>query len=45
MANNSVRNIDSVIYHNVEDLFTVIGASEESIEKLSTAPYSYCGNF
>ncbi|HNY74875.1 MAG TPA: ABC transporter permease [Bacilli bacterium] len=41
MANNSVKNIDSVIYHNVEDLFTVIGASEESIEKLSTAPYSY----
>ncbi|MDD3207736.1 MAG: ABC transporter permease [Bacilli bacterium] len=41
MANNSVKNIDSTIYHNVEDLFTVIGASEESIEKLTSAPYSY----
>ncbi|MFA5481476.1 MAG: ABC transporter permease subunit, partial [Bacilli bacterium] len=41
MANNSVRNIDSVVYHNVEDLFTVVGASEENIEKLQTAPYSY----
>jgi len=41
MANNSVKNIDSVIYHNVEDLFTVIGASEENIEKLVSAPYSY----
>lgn len=39
--NNSIKNIDSTIYHNVEDLFTVIGPSEESIEKLSTAPYSY----
>lgn len=41
MSNNTVKNIDSTIYHNVEDLFTVIGASEESIEKLQTAPYSY----
>jgi len=41
MAHNSVKNIDSVVYHNVEDLFTVIGASEENIEKLQTAPYSY----
>jgi len=40
-SNNTVKNIDSTIYHNVEDLFTVIGASEENIEKLSTAPYSY----
>ena len=39
-GNHSVKNIDSH-HHNVEDLFTVIGASEESIEKLSTAPYSY----
>ena len=39
--NNTVKNIDSTIYHNVEDLFTVIGASEENIEKLTSAPYSY----
>lgn len=38
---NSIRDIDSAIYHNVEDLFTVVGESEESIEKLSSAPYSY----
>lgn len=38
---NSIRDIDSVAYHNVEDLFTVIGSSEENIERLSTAPYSY----
>lgn len=41
MNNNTVKNLDAAIYHNVEDLFTVIGASEENIEKLSTAPYSY----
>jgi oligopeptide transport system permease protein len=39
--NNTVKNIDSTIYHNVEDLFTVIGASVENIEKLTSAPYSY----
>ena len=39
--NNNIRNIDSVVYHNVEDLFTVVGASEENIEKLTSAPYSY----
>lgn len=38
---NSIRDIDSVAYHNVEDLFAVIGASDENIEKLQTAPYSY----
>ncbi len=38
---NSIKDIDSVCYHNVEDLFTVVGASEENIEKLNTAPYSY----
>jgi oligopeptide transport system permease protein len=41
MANNSIRDIDSVTYHNVEDLFTVVGASDENIEKLDSAPYSY----
>lgn len=41
MSDNNIKNIDSTVYHNVEDLFTVIGASEENIEKLSTAPYSY----
>lgn len=39
--NNNIKNIDSVVYHNVEDLFTVVGASEENIEKLTSAPYSY----
>lgn len=38
---NNIKSLDSVVYHNVEDLFTVVGASEENIEKLSTAPYSY----
>lgn len=38
---NSIRDLDSVAYHNVEDLFSVIGASEENIEKLNSAPYSY----
>ncbi len=41
MVHNNIRDIDSVTYHNVEDLFTVIGPSEENIEKLSSAPYSY----
>ncbi len=41
MRNNSVKNLDAAIYHNVEDLFSVIGASEENIEKLTSAPYSY----
>lgn len=41
MAHNNIRDIDSTVYHNVEDLFTVVGASEENIEKLSSAPYSY----
>lgn len=39
--NNKVKNIDSAIYHNVEDLFTVVGTSDEDIEKLNAAPYSY----
>ena len=38
---NNIKDIDSSIYHNVEDLFQVIGTSEEEIEKLSAAPYSY----
>ena len=33
--------IDSSIYHNVEELFQVVGTSEEEIEKLHSAPYSY----
>lgn len=41
MVHNSIKDIDSCVYHNVEDLFTVVGASEENIEKLSSAPYSY----
>ena len=41
MSQNSIRDIDSAVYHNYEDLFTVIGASDENIEKLSSAPYSY----
>lgn len=35
------KNIDSSIYQNVEELFQVVGTSEEEIEKLSSAPYSY----
>ena len=38
---NRIVDIDSAVYHNVEDLFTVVGTSEENIEKLSSAPYSY----
>ncbi len=38
---NNIRDIDSAVYHNVEDLFEVVGTSEEEIEKLSAAPYSY----
>ena len=41
MTHNSIQDLDSVVYHNVEDLFTVVGASEENIDKLSSAPYSY----
>lgn len=41
MTHNNIRDIDSAVYHNVEDLFTVVGASDENIEKLSSAPYSY----
>lgn len=41
MSHNNIVDIDSCVYHNVEDLFTVVGASEENIEKLSSAPYSY----
>ena len=41
MIHNDVKDLDSVVYHNVEDLFTVVGASDENIEKLSSAPYSY----
>lgn len=41
MTHNNVKDLDSVVYHNVEDLFTVVGASDENIEKLSSAPYSY----
>ena len=41
MNHNSIADIDSTMYHNVEDLFTVVGASEENIEKLTSAPYSY----
>ena len=41
IGDNNIKNIDSTVYHNVEDLFTVIGASDENIEKLTTAPYSY----
>ncbi len=41
MTHNNVVDIDSCVYHNVEDLFTVVGASDENIEKLSSAPYSY----
>ncbi len=36
-----VKNIDQVIDHNYEDLFTIVGTSEENIERLETAPYSY----
>lgn len=39
MAN--IKDIDLVVHHNVEDLFTVVGASEENIERLDSAPYSY----
>lgn len=35
------KNIDQLIDHNFEDLFTVVGTSEEEIEKLKSAPYSY----
>ena len=41
MQNNRIVDIDSAVYHNVEDLFTVVGTSEENIEKLSSTPYSY----
>ena len=41
MTHNNIVDIDSCVYHNVEDLFTVVGASEENIEKLTSAPYSY----
>ena len=41
MNHNSIADIDSTMYHSVEDLFTVVGASEENIEKLTSAPYSY----
>ena len=41
MAHNEIRDLSSAVYHNVDDLFTVIGASDENIEKLSSAPYSY----
>ncbi len=38
---NNIKDIDSSVYHNVEDLFEVVGTSDEEIEKLSAAPYSY----
>ena len=38
---HNIKDIDSSVYHNVEDLFQVVGTSEEEIEKLSAAPYSY----
>ena len=41
MSHNSIKDLDSAVYHNYEDLFTVIGTSDENIEKLSSAPYSY----
>ncbi len=41
LETNNIKNIDSTVYHNVEDLFTVVGASDEEIEKLNAAPYSY----
>ena len=41
MAHNNVLDLDATVYHNVEDLFTVVGSSEENIEKLTSAPYSY----
>lgn len=33
--------VDEVIDKNVEDLFTVVGVSDEKIEKLEATPYSY----
>ena len=41
MSKNNIKDIDSAVYHNVDDLFEVIGTSEEEIEKLHAAPYSY----
>lgn len=41
MSNTHIKDIDEVVHHNVEDLFTVVGASEENIERLDSAPYSY----
>lgn len=36
-----MRNIDEIISMDESDLFTVIGTSDENIEKLDAAPYSY----
>ena len=37
----NIKQIDQVVHHDVEDLFTVVGASEENIERVDSAPYSY----
>jgi oligopeptide transport system permease protein len=35
------KNIDSLISHDIEDLFRVVGAKDEEFEKLDAVPYSY----
>lgn len=36
-----VKNIDSTISHDIEDLFRLTGTKEDALEKISSAPYSY----
>ena len=38
---SGTKNVDELIPHNVDDLFTVVGTQDDEIEKLNTAPYSY----
>ena len=39
--NSTAVNIDEVIPHNIDDLFTIVGTQDDEIEKLHSAPYSY----
>ncbi|MDI9503608.1 MAG: ABC transporter permease [Erysipelotrichaceae bacterium] len=35
------KHIDTLIRHDIEDLFTVVGTKDEEFEKLDAIPYSY----